>query len=286
MSTIRMIRIILMSVCLSVCSVWSYGQSTHGDVIRLYKGVAPGAETWDWSELSVGKDGSRKVSNVTVPTLTVFRPEKSNNSGIGVVICPGGGFISLAFDNEGARVAQWLNEKGITAFVLKYRLIRSDVPQTDSCRLERNKIMPLAAADGRKAIEFVRCNAEEYGLKKDKIGILGFSAGGAVATGVILTADSLSVPNFGGLIYAGRYFDLPLPPGASPVFIAIASDDPLKLVNHSIDLFNKWSESNFSAELHIFRKGGHGFGMKEKNIPTDDWIVRFYEWLNDLLNDE
>ena len=261
-------------------------------VIPLYNGVAPGSEQWSWKETEkVYAPGSRAVYNVSEPTLTLFLPDKAIANGTAIVVCPGGGFHFLAIDKEGYDVAKWLNNKGITVFVLKYRLAQSftedpvkeyreKYSQGESFRKSIETIIPLDVADGRAAVAYVRANAEKFGIVANRIGIMGFSAGGTVAAGVAFTYDQKSRPDFAAPIYpfVGGFGDPAVPADAPPIFIAGTSDDPYGFHKQWTTLSEKWTDAKKSAELHIYKNGGHGFGVTKKNLPTDGWIERFYEW--------
>ncbi len=264
-------------------------------LISLYPDKAPGSENWNWDEKEMVSKlfQTRVIYNVSKPTLTVYTPSKELNNGTAVVICPGGGFHTLSIDREGIEVAKWLNTKGINAFILKYRLVKSEtndpVKELLSSMDNREKfdaanalVIPLAISDGLTAMKYVRANADKYNIKKDKVGIIGFSAGGTVACGVTYTNDEESMPNFLASIYAYTtpLQDKAVPTIASPIFIAVASDDRLGLVPHSLKLYNDWITAGKSAELHIYSKGDHGFGMGKKGLPVDSWIERFGDWLN------
>jgi len=268
----------LLVILLTLININTFSQPAGNKVIRLYEGAAPGSEDWTWNESEKNTGKQIIVIDVSVPTLTVFAADKSIATGTAVVICPGGGFRMLSMTNEGYDVAKWLNSKGITAFVLKYRL--SHVDTTNKGNLDRTSIAKMAIADGKAAMTYVRNQASEWGLKR--IGIMGFSAGGVVACGVTLSYDAQSRPDFVASIYAGKYLDADVPSDAPPMFIAVASDDSFNKTKQCIDLYYQWVDAKKSAELHIYRKGGHGFGMTKHNIPTDGWIDRFYEWLIDL----
>lgn len=267
------------------------------EIIELYDGNAPGSEDWNWNEQMQNNEflNSRLVFNVVRPTLTVYRAEESIANGTAVVICPGGGFHFLAIDYEGYEVAEWLSENGITAFVLKYRLVhcltddpfrevmekQSDKEASDK---EVNAVIPLSIDDGKAAIRYLREHAREYGISADKIGLMGFSAGGTVTTGVAYTYDDKSRPDFVAPIYpyVGG-FDIPaVPEDAPPMFIAAATDDMFELQEHCIDLYSTWDKAGQSVELHIYAKGDHGFGMNTNNLPVDTWTERFTDWLNML----
>src|SRR5262249_8117446 len=148
----------------------------------------------------------RRLTNVTRPTLSIYLPEASRTTGTGIVICPGGGFRWLSIDHEGGYVAEWLNFIGVTAFVLKCPVLRTgDCADSDTAnRAERRKTrIPLAIADGQQAVRLVRAHAEEWGIARDRIGILGFSAGGYLAAAVALHHEADSRPNFAAPIYPG-----------------------------------------------------------------------------------
>jgi acetyl esterase/lipase/lysophospholipase L1-like esterase len=261
-------------------------------VIQLYNGAAPGSENWTWNEAKNNHNNTEVVYNVSHPTLTVFRPDSSVPvSNTAVIICPGGGFHVLSINNEGNDVAKRLAKKGVTCFVLKYRLAHSlttDPVQEwiagfgkKESRQNDSLIIPLSIADGRAAIVYVRKHASEYNISPDHIGIIGFSAGGTVAASTAFNYQKENRPDFVAPVYAymPAYLQSDVPSDAPPMFLAAASDDQFGLASHSIDLYNKWLSSKHSAELHIYAKGGHGFGMQKQNIPTDSWIERFGDWL-------
>ncbi len=226
------------------------------------------------------------VSNVSKPTLAVYQADEPN--GTAVIICPGGGLYALSIDSEGNDVAKWLNKRGFTAFVLKYRLVptngdaTAEIAQDGANVLTKaGMILPLAVEDGLNAIRHVRENAGKYQVDPQKIGIIGFSAGGAVTMGVTYAYDKLSRPDFIGPIYA--WMDVvgekEPPSDAPPLFALCASDDPLQLAPASVKLYSDWLAKEIPAELHMYSKGGHGFGMRKQNLPTDFWINRFSDWL-------
>jgi acetyl esterase/lipase len=263
-------------------------------VIQLYDGPAPGSETWDWQE---GENENnmfkeRVAFNVTRPTLTVFLPDPAVANGSAVVICPGGAFHTLAINNEGFDAAKWLAKKGVAAFVLKYRLVRTYTEDPlgewfaklgkKEFEEQTSRVIPLSVADGRAAIAYVRKHASEFGVLQNRIGIMGFSAGGTIASSTAFNYTNETKPNFVAPVYP--YFPSQMhgtvANDAPPMFITVASDDQLSLAPHSIDLYNKWLTSKKTVELHVYSKGGHGFGMKAQNLPSDSWIERFGDWLN------
>lgn len=272
----------------------SFSQFSNNKVIRLYDGVAPGSENWNWKESKLDKQFTKSVYNVTVPTLTVFEADKSIATGTAVVVCPGGAFHSLEMKSEGLQIAKWLNSKGVTAFILKYRLIRTVTKnprkewlakiKSGSFYKEIESYIEMGITDGKTAVAYIRDNASTWGINPNKIGIMGFSAGGTLAAGVALKYDTLSRPDFVASIYPyfGGFDDVHVSSDAPPMFIAAASDDGFEFNKESISLYNKWINSSQSVELHIYRKGKHGFALNKQNIPTDGWIDLFYSWLVNL----
>ncbi|WP_276390184.1 alpha/beta hydrolase [Eudoraea chungangensis] len=228
------------------------------------------------------------VTNVSSPSMQVFRPEPSVANGTSVIIAPGGGLYALSIESEGNEVAKWLNTKGITAFVLKYRLVptgKDGVAEItnggDEVLKKVAQVLPLSYQDGLTALNFVRQNAHKWQLDSEKIGFMGFSAGGAVAMGVAYNYSLENRPNFIIPIYPWTTA-MPVqdcPTDAPPILIVCATDDPLNLAPGSIALYNSWLDGKKPVGLHMYSKGGHGFGMKQQGLPSDKWILRTYEWL-------
>lgn len=264
--------------------------TTAQTVIRLYEGAAPGSEGWQQHEQeNFSKPWQTEVVfNVVNPTLTVVAPEPGTANGTGIVICPGGGFHALSINSEGFYVARWLAAKGVTCFVLKYRLVacQTDDPaqeMTDKGAIDQAvaPIVPLAMADGLQAIAYVRRHAADYGIAPNRIGIIGFSAGGTVTAAVGYNYTPASRPDFVAPIYL-QYEWAPhstVPVDAPPLFLLAATDDGLGLAAHSVHLYNDWVAAGKSAELHLYSAGGHGFGMRTQNLPSDRWIELFADWL-------
>lgn len=265
---------------------------TAQETIRLYDGKAPGSESWTHSEKENTQNlwNTRVVFNVVDPTLSVFKPAPAQANGTAVVICPGGAFFALSIDSEGNDVARWLVEKGVTCFVLKYRLVecKTDDPTREvSTRGPLDQvvkpIIPLAMADGLAAIGHVRKNAARYGVKPNRIGIIGFSAGGTVASSVAFNFTPETRPDFAAPIYLAYGWTLKdkgVPADAPPLFVLAATDDQLQLAPHSVQIYQDWVKAGKPAELHLYSKGGHGFGMRKQNLPSDRWIQLFADWLD------
>lgn len=252
-------------------------------------------------------DGVR-VRKVSVAELYVFLPQKSENTGVGVVICPGGGYGILAMDHEGYDMAKWLADRGIAGIVLKYRM--------------PNGNHEVPSSDARQAMRIVRANAASWGINPDKIGLAGSSAGGHLASTVgtqfdlgnknskdILEQISCR-PDFLLLLYPVITFnesfghmgsrknligetnnselvekysnELHVKPQTPPTFMVLADNDKAVVPRNSIEFYMALKKNNVPAEMHIFAEGGHGFGMHKNNIPTDNWPNLFYNWLTTM----
>ena len=249
-------------------------------------------------------DGVR-VRNVSEAEMYVYLPDEEKNTGAAVVICPGGGYRIEAMDHEGYDIAEWLKSKGVAGIVLKYRLPygNHEVPSSDA----------------RQAMRIVRMNAKEWSIDSDKIGIAGSSAGGHLASTVGTrfdygneNADSelekmSSRPDFMLLLYPVITFreefghmgsrknligegnnwemvekysnELHVTPETFPTFLVLADDDKAVVPRNSIEFYSALKENNVPAEMHIFAKGGHGFGITKHNQPADQWPDLFYNWL-------
>jgi acetyl esterase/lipase len=268
------------------------GLADAQQVIPLYPGTPPGSTPESYPEKQYFSKAwnTDVVSNVTQPSLMLYKPSPESKNGTAIVICPGGGFMALSIDSEGIDVAKYLAARGVTAFVLKYRLAHTGDDATEEFRTlyadhekfeeMRSKVEPLAAADGLAAVAYVRQHAAEWGVSPDRVGIIGFSAGGAVTAEVAFHYTPESRPAFVAPIYAGGMTTgAPVPADAPPMFVAAATDDQLGLVPQSGALYREWAAAHKSAELHLYAKGGHGFGMRKQNLPVDHWIDRFVDWL-------
>lgn len=262
-------------------------------VIPLWPGAAPGSEDWSHAEQEgINRwDGYRLARNVTTPTLTVFRPDPARANGTAMIVAPGGGFHFLSMETEGTMMARWLAAQGVTAFVLKYRLVPTAADDEvfwaqmvrlfsgdRSAQAEMARIQPLAIEDGRQAVRLVRQQAATWGIDPHRIGLMGFSAGGMVTAGVALEHDADSRPDFIAPIYGAPFEPVHVPADAPPMFILVASDDPL-LSTQCVTFYQAWKTAGKEAELHVYAKGGHGFGMKQQNLPIDTWPDRLADWM-------
>jgi cholinesterase len=276
--------------------------SDAAGVFAIWPATPPGSEGWTWREQSETRGANRMVRNVVNPTLSMYKPAAGKANGASIIIAPGGAFRFLMVDYEGVDMARSLVEHGITAFVLKYRLIHTPEDEAAMSNYLRDLGKRLAASDtksenpppyddatkaaiaiaeedGRQAIRYVRQHAAEWSLDPHRIGIAGFSAGGGVVMGPVMEHDAASRPDFAAPIYPAYRTATPVPNDAPPLFIVIADDDKLISPNSSARLYMAWHSAGHSAELHIFRSGDHGFGMKKQNRPTDQWMGLFYTWL-------
>ena len=250
--------------------------------IPLWKKAAPGSEARAAEVES--QDGSN-VGNVHNPSITPFIPMKAA-SGTAVIIAPGGGHSKLCLGHEGFALAEWFRDRGIAAFVLKYRLARE--------KGSTYTIQYHAMADTRRAIRMVRSRAGEWGIKPDRIGIMGFSAGGELAAFAAMKSDAgkpdaaevieqmSSRPDFQALIYPGTSNLFSAEKGMPPLFIACGYGDRPDISLGMVSLYLKYKAAGVKAELHIYSNAGHGFGYKPgTSTAAGRWPERFTEWLTD-----
>ena len=284
----------------------SYAQN---ETILLYPDGVPGFKGTQIPEDSKTADGITCVKDITQPALYVYQP-KNKTSDAAVIICPGGGYSVLAIDHEGYDIAAWFNERGITAYVLKYRLPQDEL-------FENVEIRPLQ--DAQQAIRIVRKNALKYGISPDKIGIMGFSAGGHLASTASthfetqvgeITDPAISVrPDFSLLIYPVITFSETITHSGSrdnlisknaseakveyysnekhvsantpPAFLISTTDDGVSPEN-SVMYFQACRKNNVPVEMHIYEKGGHGYALKKRGLgPVESWPARMEDWMKE-----
>jgi acetyl esterase/lipase len=234
------------------------------------------------------------VRNVTQPRMSVHLPDPATATGTAVIVCPGGALHFLSVAPEGTDVADWLNTRGIAAFVLEYRLApTSDDPAEFESHMLRlftggDDLGDLKApheaaaiADGLRAVELVRMRASEWGIDPTRIGILGFSAGGFVAAHTALAGVGVTRPDFAAAIYAALWEPFVAPAQPMPLFVAVANNDQMGelMTSTAVRLHQAWSAADAPVELHIYQSGGHGFGMRSSGAPSDSWIDHFHTWL-------
>jgi acetyl esterase/lipase len=206
------------------------------------------------------------VRKVKRPVMEVYPAARPN--GTAVVVAPGGGFNILAIEHEGRGVAKWLNEHGVTAFVLRYRV-----------GLENREASQKAAIeDGLLAVKTVRERAPEWKINPKRIGIMGFSAGGYLTIGVATGYTAASRPDFAIPIYAVSPAYV-VPADAPPVFTAVAIDDNERMTTTAMGLIENWKKAKIPAELHVFPDGGHGFGINKTGKSCDTWVGLLEKWM-------
>ncbi len=248
-------------------------------VVNLWPGVAPGSENWTQKERVIENTPlGTVIFNVVTPTLTVYLPEKSKATGAGVVIAPGGAFVALAIDLEAKGLARWLQERGVAAFVLKYRIIEKK-GEGIPANLDMDEAGKYGIADGIQALKVVRQHAAEWNVAPDRVGIIGFSAGAMVASSALLQTDAPARPAFAAMIYGGPFGRMPpIPAKLPPMFMAWAQDDNVALGTAN-RFYDALRAAGHKPEVHVFSAGGHGFGTKKQGTTSDHWIEEFYYWL-------
>jgi acetyl esterase/lipase len=257
--------------------------------IPLGAGGSPRSEIWETMF------GQTTLRNVTQPALYPVLPPAGKANGTALVIAPGGAFLSLSFDSEGLLVARYLAERGVTCFVLAYRLEPTPKDARDfmatvgkrfsgAARAQRThadlKESPAvlqAQDDGLAAIRYLRTNAAALRIDPRRIGFIGFSAGGITAMNVATAYDAASRPDFVGVIY-GAAPERPVPADAPPAFVALAADDAL-MGRAGVPIFESWRAAGKPVELHVYAAGDHGFGMRKTDTSADNWIEHFTQWL-------
>ena len=273
-------------------------------IVEIWPGTAPdesgniGEEKFHMSPKLDRKqvevtEQTRLLTNVTKPTLTIYRPAKDKDTGTAVLICPGGGYWDLYWQLEGEEVADWLNSIGVTGIILKYRVPRRpDEPKGVPAR------RPLA--DAQRAVSLVRSNAAKWGINPQQIGMVGFSAGGhlAIATatsfekrtyGPIDEVDKISCrPDFAIGAYSGYLKakdkeqiapGLRIPPGTPPIFLAHGGADIISPPEHSVLMYLALKKAGIPAELHIYATAAHDFGVRPSNHPCSTWTLACATWL-------
>ena len=243
------------------------------------------------------------VSNVSRPTMTVYSP-KGTNTGVAVVVFPGGGYQILAIDLEGTEVCDWLTSRGITCVLLKYRVPRSGHYWDDACKCHITPKSPTALQDAQRTVGLVRFHAAEWHIDPHKIGVLGFSAGGHLSAAIsthfkqrlyptVDAADQESCrPDFAVAIYPGHLWvdyekfelnpDVPVTRETPPTFLLQAEDDPVDNINHSLVYYIALKNAGVPVEMHLFPQGGHAFGLRPTKFPITRWPQLVETWLGTI----
>jgi acetyl esterase/lipase len=236
---------------------------------------------------------TRMITDVTKPTLTIYRPPKEKDTGTAMLICPGGGYWNLYWQLEGEEVAAWLNSIGVTGIILKYRVPRRpDEPQGEPAR--------RPVQDAQRAVSLVRSRAGEWGIHPERIGIVGFSAGGHLAIATATSFDKRTYdpmddvdkiscrPDFAVPVYSGylKVKDkdelapgLRIPSGTPPVFLAHGGDDIISPPEHSVLMYLALKRAGVPAELHVYAGAAHDFGVRKSDRPCSTWTESCANWL-------
>ena len=255
------------------------------DPILLWPNGAPGSESKTAQEsVRISPQGDHVVSSVHRPSITPYLPSKENATSAAVIVIPGGGHRELWMDHEGYNVAKWLSDHGVAAFVLKYRLAR----EPGSTYTVEGSALP----DIKRAIRLVRSRALQWGLDPERIGVMGFSAGGELAAlaatrvdaGTAAATDPVehesSKPAFQALLYPAVPHDMNLSKETPPAFLACGEDDRQDIAQGLPELYLALKRAGVSTELHVYAGVGHGFGVRESNRPpVSGWTQLFLEWL-------
>jgi acetyl esterase/lipase len=253
--------------------------------IPLYDGPPSdgrsGAPRETWAQ---GPNG-REVRNVTAPVLVPVLPAAGKANGTAVIVAPGGGFLGLSIDNEGFEVARRLADQGVSAFVLKYRLFPTTAdPVRFAAELERIisnhepvRVNQASLDDGKRAVQLVRQRAASWGIRPDRIGLMGFSAGAIVTLRASIDAGAAGRPDFAGIIYGPVTAEI-VPGGAPPAFIVLAANDDL-FAHGDYGLIGAWQKAGAAVEFHLYGEGDHGFGMRKQGKTSDLWFDQFLAWM-------
>ncbi len=251
-------------------------QVLAAEEIMIWPNGAPGSEGKTGDEVVRLNNGERVVSNVHKPNITPYLPEKDKSTGAAVLVIPGGGHSALWTDHEGHNVAKWLATQGVAAFVLKHRLARE---KESTYRIEVESL-----ADTQQALRVIKGRAAEWNLKTDRVGVMGFSAGGelaALAAARYQGAEAeLLKPGFQALIYPAIPKEMNLSKDTPPAFLVCGENDRQNISQGLPELYLAMKKAGASAELHVYGGVGHGFGMRPTSKgAVASWPQRFHDWL-------
>ena len=281
------IRLVCIFVLVTLLGMPS-GIAAEPLVLDLWPDGVPlsGQKAESSEEVRTNKNGILRITNVTRPQMTVYRPNDPN--GAAVLVCPGGGYKILAYEHEGTDVCEFLTEHGVTAILLKYR-----VPSSQEVALQ----------DAQRAIGMIHHHAEEWGIDSDRIGMLGFSAGGNLTVMTCLHGSERTyendknldinnpTPSFAIPVYPAYLVErgtegpllsaITVKDTSPPLCLVHAADDPWT-ASSSFLLAVEYKKHDVPCEVHVYAKGGHGFGMKKKGMPVDAWPQRVIEWMDSM----
>lgn len=260
-------------IIIIVLLITSQGIQAQGKVIKVWPSIAPGSD----KKIDKEKIINGRAYDVFQPDLRIYLADKPDAKKTAILIFPGGGYTHVTLEKEGAKAAAWLNKLGISAFVLKYRLNRAE-----------------ALADAEKALELIRSKSKSFNINPSNIGIMGFSAGGHLAINLAANYIAYNKTNKEGTNSANfkpDFIILAYPQADSlaskayltnnfpPTFIVQAADDRTVPIETSVKIFNILHSEKVPVELHIFEKGGHGFGLGKDNQPVSKWTMLCKDWM-------
>jgi acetyl esterase/lipase len=286
----------------------SWSPSAEHKQIPIWPGVAPDSpagpdqETYEFNEKGerIGGKPVGWITEVSRPTMTVY-PAEGKNTGVAVVVFPGGGFQGLAIDLEGTEVCDWLAPKGVTCVVSKYRVPNTEHHWDKKLRRYDEPKVPLALQDAQRTISLVRSRAAEWGVDPKKIGVLGFSAGGFLVARTsteferraykpVDDADKASCrPDFAVPIYPGHLWidgklnpKVRVPAGTPPTFLLMAEDDRVDHVEQALVYYDALKKAGIPVEMHLYAEGGHAFGLRPTKNPITRWPALVETWLRTI----
>lgn len=301
---IRIIVGLVFLLILNVSALAQTWQPAPGQVqIPIWPGAAPDAISKPKAESVgpvTGHGGWTRVSDVSQPTMTVYAA-KGQNTGAAVIVFPGGGFKVLAMDLEGTEICDWLTARGIACVLLKYRVPHGNHYWDESCQCHKTPTVPRALQDAQRTIKLVRSKAKELNLDTNKIGVMGFSAGGylvaqtsnifALAYKPVDEIDKLSSrPDFAVALYPGHLCrsgskldsSIHVTGQTPPTFLLQAWNDPVDAICNSTLYARALDQAGVPAEVHFFAKGGHAFGLRDKDHPISSWPTLVESWLKEI----
>jgi acetyl esterase/lipase len=269
--------------------------------LKIAAPATPGEERYGETEAQIAGRAMTMIEHVSVPTMTIYRPT-ATNTGAALLVFPGGGYRVLAIDLEGTEVCDWATAKGLTCVVLKYRVPGSGPYWADECNCRRAPSVPMALQDAQRAMGLLREQAATLGIDPHKIGVIGFSAGGRMVADISNTRERTyrtvdaadrqsSRPDFAMVLYPGHLWTRPgvtltpevkIAADAPPTFIVQAEDDATDDIRESLTYYLALSQAKIPAEMHLYSKGGHAFGLRATTNPVTSWPVLAEKWMSSI----
>lgn len=249
------------------------GLAAEPIVIKLWPESGPSTAVTE-----KGADGERRTRGVNQPSITVHLPDPARATGTAVIVAPGGGYRHLTIDKEGHGVAKWFTTFGVAGILLEYRVQPLDTPP-DRAKQLRPQVEARALEDAKQAMKIVRAHAPEWRIDPERIGFMGFSAGGHLTANLGMHFDAGTRPAFLGIFYGSSPEPVEFAANTPPVFLVHAYDDRTVPVTRATAIVDALKRASVPAEAHIYSKGGHGFGISKKNVVADTWPDRMREWM-------